>query len=189
MGFNPTLPGVGIFLKFMSVLGLMPFGWNQKEGRMYARHRVVLYYWAFMGVILPAVHSVASTAFFGKLVYSVCKTDESWHDVQHLLGLTLTVLLILGNAGFTGFAAIVMQNYEETIKLYNETIRVRIQLRGKSPKVNPISKFFVSSLYLALSHRSFPESQNFDSCSHGLLLNYLQRLEPLCVMIMQCSRE
>ena len=131
IGLTPTLPGVGIFFKFMSILGLIPFGWNQRDGRLFARHRFVFYYWVFMGVILPALHAAASTTLLVKSVYTICKIDKGWHEIQNLLRLTLHILLVLGNAAFTGFAATVMQNYEEIIKFYNETIRLRIQLRGE----------------------------------------------------------
>ena len=128
---TPTLPGVGIFLKFMSVLGLIPFGWNQKEGKLYPRHPLVFNYWTFTGVLLPAVHACASATLLAKSVCLVSNSVDSLRDVNNLLTLSLTFLLVLSNASFTCFAVIIMGNFEEVVKLYNETIHLRIQLRGE----------------------------------------------------------
>ena len=131
-GLTPTLPGVGILFKFMSTLGLIPFGWNQKEGRLYSRPRIVFYYWTFAGVILPAAHTIASVTILAKAIYFISKSNDGWDNVKHLLRFSQTLLFVLPNASFTCYAVTIWWNYEETVKFYNETIRLRIQLRGSS---------------------------------------------------------
>ena len=126
---TPTLPGVGLFFKFMTTLALLPFGWNQKEGIMRPRRRAVFYYWIFFGVIVSGMHAISSMTLFGKVVLFMSKIN-GWENVNYLLKFALALLVGLTNTSFACYAAILMRNYHEMVKFYNEIIRLRIQLRG-----------------------------------------------------------
>ena len=152
---TPTLPGIGIFFKFMSTLALLPFGWNQKESIMRPRRRAVFYYWIFFGVIVPGLHAISSMTLFGKLVFFISKSN-GLDSVNHLLKFTLTLLMVLANTSFACYATIVMRNYQETVIFYNNIIRLRTQLRGyRSLKICTTHLFVPTAQFLRARSAEF----------------------------------
>ena len=124
-----TLPSVGKCLKFMSLLLLIPFGWNQKDGTVQSRKRFSFYYWIVTGVVLTALHSISAFVIFVRVILQISR-NNAWNNVNYLLGFTLSVLLVLANINFTAYAVVMMRNYSETIRFYNEFIRFRVLLQG-----------------------------------------------------------
>ena len=113
----------------MSVLLLIPFSWNQREGILQSRSRIAFYYWVITGVVLTALHSLSSLAILLKVIHGISRSN-AWDNVNYLMGLALSILLVLANVNFTSYAIVIVWNYYETINFYNEFIRFRVLLQG-----------------------------------------------------------
>ena len=121
-----NLAGVAKFFKFFATFLFIPFHCSAPERELRACAKYFLVYWAILGPFLTALHTLSSLFTLLHLIahFSSCHSSAC-DDVNALVGLALSNILLHTNASITAYGISIAKNYDEVLHLCNQIFRYR----------------------------------------------------------------
>ncbi|CAG7733026.1 unnamed protein product [Allacma fusca] len=128
---TPTLPILGFFNKIWSVLGLIPYNWNQEKGEYSECGKIKYAYWVFSAVFLVGIQTLYVNFQFISFIQAM-NANNLWGNVKSMGDFTVVTNIWLTYITFSLYNLNTVLHYSDLVKFYNEHIRYRKELRNTS---------------------------------------------------------